>query len=329
MGFTKRFCKKRKVQVWKPYSEAERIELYRRAWGPSWNPAGIGIAAGVPAKRHEAIQQHMIVVETIAGTLLRGGQNTATQRHDLLQAGYAEMIRTIDRSPVGALALDKRIARNCRTAMLRFIKDELRERRYVQQGREKAIRDACEGLGVRSRQKTLRAAHADGWAEQDESASAPPATGNGAPQGEEEFIYTDWLRGSVSVFRHARAHLFEKIQACDLPAELAEIAHEVGYQFKKVPDCDLRFYMRPTLECLKQQSPEQRRAYLETWTPLLVRDHSVARRMPPHPQRCRGLFWDGGHGLLYEAREARPATPAETVTPTARFSMVRSRTPVY
>src|ERR1017187_10333947 len=79
-----------KITPRKPCSEAERIELYRRAWGPSWRPTpGVEAAVG-KNERGELIKQHMIVVETIAGTLLRGGQNTAIQKHDLLQVGYAE-----------------------------------------------------------------------------------------------------------------------------------------------------------------------------------------------------------------------------------------------
>jgi len=334
-----------RIHAWKPYSDAERIELYRRVWGPSWGPASIGIVTGVPNKRHEAIQQHMIVVETIAGKLLQRGQNASIEKGDLLQVGYAEMIGTIDRPPVGELPLDKRIARNCKTIMLRFITGRLREWRYFQQGKHEVIRDTHEALGLPITAKYIRAreeaaeeeeAVEEALAESTSYESASPETG------EEEFIYLDWLRGFDSVFRNIRAHHIEEIQECDLPEELAEIAHRIGYQLKELafPHWRGPNDRAPWLECLRRPSPEQRRAYLEAWAPLWVRDRYVLKRMPPHHPRYRGLFWDGGRGLfneayeappalLHEAREARPATVADTVTPTARFSIVRSRVPVY
>ena len=226
MGPKGRSYQRQKIHRWKPYSEAERIALYRRVWGPAWSPGGIGSCSGGRSRRDELIEQHIIVVETTAGALLRAGQSPAIQKDDLLQVGYAELIRTVDRPGIGALALDKRIARNCKTAMIRFIEDERREWRYVQQGREKAIRDTRAVLGR-------------------------PAGDTSFREVAEEFIYPDWLRGSVSVCRRTRADLFDEIQGCDLPEELAEIIHRVGYEFKEIPEMARRFYMRSKLDCLK------------------------------------------------------------------------------
>jgi hypothetical protein len=233
MGSGGQFCEQQKIRAWKSYSEAERIALYRRAWGPTWSPSGRGTASGGRSQRDELIEQHLMVVETIAGALLRAGQNPAIQKNDLLQVGYAEMIRTIDRPANGALALDKRIARNARTAMLRFIEHERRERRYVQQGKRSAIRDTRAELGQPAGEVVFR-----------ESA--------------EEFIFPDWLWGSRPVYRRTRAYLLDEIQGCDLPEELAEIAHRMGYQFKPIPERGLRSCMRPVLECLRRPLPGRR-----------------------------------------------------------------------
>lgn len=184
-------------------------------------------ASGSGSECDELIGRHLVVVEMIAGTLLRAGQNSAIQKDDLLQIGYLELIRTIDRGATGALAIEKRIARNCKTAMIRFIEDESREWRYAQQGRRKAIRDTRAAFGQPFGDDTLQDAV-------------------------EEFCYPDWLRGSVTVYRCARAHTGQEIQGCDLPEELAEIAHGVGYKLKHIPERDWRYYARPVLECLKQ-----------------------------------------------------------------------------
>jgi len=184
-------------------------------------------ASASVSERDELIDRHRVVVETIAGTLLRAGQNPTIQKDDLLQVGYLELIRTIDRRATGALAIEKRIARNCRTAMIRFIEDESRERRYVQQGRRKSIRDTRAVFGQSSREEVVHEAA-------------------------EEFCYPGWLRGSAMVYRCARAHVWDEVQGCDLPEELAAIAHGVGYKLKHIPERDWRYYARPVLECLKR-----------------------------------------------------------------------------
>jgi len=304
--------RKGKIRGWKPYSEAEHLELYRRVWGSAWKPAGTDARA-------QLIQQHMIVVETITGMLLRAGQNSAIPKADLLQIGYTEMIRTIDRQQAGALALDKRIARNCKTAMIRFIRYELREQRYVQQGRHKAIRDTRVALGVPSAAGHLKAEERDAETGIQLEAQAAELTGDGDESAEasavDEFVYRDWLRGFVPVFR-ARGDQFAEVARCDLPDELAEIAHGVGYRFVG-ESCA---HIRPVLECLRQPSSGRVQN---------TREHHAATSTVPSRPGYRGLFWDNGPRLLREARESRPAKTAETVVPTARFSMLRSRVPVY
>jgi hypothetical protein len=242
----------RKLQAWNPGSEAERIALYRRVWGPAWGARCTDAAGDGTTSREELISRNLIVVETIAATLLRAGQNPFIEKDDLLQVGYAELIRTIDRPPNGALALEKRIARNCRTAMIRFVESERRERRYVEQGKMKAIRDTRAVLG---RPVT-----------EGESGAEDTA----APEAAEEFRYPDWLLGSVSVCHLGRAYVFNELQNCDLPPELAEIAHRVGYQFKHMPARALRSCLRPKLECLRHAPPRQRTSQDILQDPVLI-----------------------------------------------------------
>ena len=102
--------------------------------------------------------------------------------------------------------------------MIRFIEHERREWRFVQHGKEKAIRDIRAGLGVPARPAAAQAAEL-------------------AVQEADDFIFPDWVHGSVSVCRRRRAYLLEEVQGCDLPEELAAIAHGVGYQFKHIPEC--------------------------------------------------------------------------------------------
>jgi hypothetical protein len=224
---------RQKLQAWKPGSEAERIALYRRVWGPAWRARCTDPAPDGTTSREELINRNLIVVETIAATLLRTGQNPFIEKDDLLQVGYAELIRTIDRPENGALALEKRIARNSKTAMIRFIEGERRERRYVQEGKKKAMRDTRAALGRPASESDSRALESV------------------APKSVDEFLYPDWLLGSVSVCHLGRAYVFDELQNCNLPQELAEIAHRVGYQFKPIPERALRSYMRPRLEFLR------------------------------------------------------------------------------
>lgn len=244
--------KRRKLQAWKPISEAERIALYRRVWGAGWKPCCADPAPAGNASREELISENVLVVETIARTLLRAGQNPSIELDDLLQVGYAELIRTVDRPANSALALDKRIARNCKTAMIRFIEGERRELRYVQQGRTRAMRDA-------------RAASGRPVTESERRAMA-----NLAPDAAQEFVYPDWLLGSVSVCYLERAYVFDELQHCDLPRDLAEIAHRVGYQFKHIPERALRSYVRPKLECLRQMPLHQRTSQHMLQDPVVI-----------------------------------------------------------
>jgi hypothetical protein len=77
-------------------------------------------------EREALILQHRIVVQKLAGVLLRRGQAPCVEKDELVQVGYAELMNTIDRPPVGQLPLEKRIARNCKTVMLRFIAKQRR-----------------------------------------------------------------------------------------------------------------------------------------------------------------------------------------------------------
>ncbi|HLJ13444.1 MAG TPA: hypothetical protein VKV15_03035 [Bryobacteraceae bacterium] len=77
-------------------------------------------------EREALILEHRVVVEKLVGVLLRHGQAPCIEKDDLYQVGYAELMNSIDRPPVGPLPLEKRIARNCKTVMLRFIQRQRR-----------------------------------------------------------------------------------------------------------------------------------------------------------------------------------------------------------
>ena len=263
-----------RIVVWKSDTEVERIKLYRRVWGPSWSPASFRVSPAAPDRRDELIRQHMIVVEKIAGKLVAQGQNPGIQRDDLLVVGYEKMIHTIDLPPADTLPLDKKIARNCRTAMIRFIKEEFRERRYALQGWAKATRAAREVFGFRSSERCMREeGRAAETADQSSEDAEQAAQAGRQPMG--EFLYRDWLHGAPIVFRKTRAYHADEIHRCDLPEALAEIAHGIGYHFKPVEDDDSRFpfgprdYMRPAMKCLRPTTQEEYRKYLEAWAEML------------------------------------------------------------
>ena len=120
--------------------------------------------------------------------------------------------------------------------MIRFLEAESRERRYVQQGRRKAIRDTRAAFGRPFREDVLQEAA-------------------------EEFSYPDWLRGSASVRRITRADVWDELQSCNLPEELAEIAPGCAWAGirrrerslpKHIPERDWRYYAWPLLECLNR-----------------------------------------------------------------------------
>jgi hypothetical protein len=245
--------------IWKSYTEAERIELYRRVWGESWEPASFVAPPSAPDNRSELIRQHMIVVEKVAGKLLSQGQNPGVQRDDLLVVGYEEIIHTIDLPTESTLGLDKRIARNAKTRMLRFIAKALQELCYAQVGWAKAVRAAHETFGFRTAEKYMRAeGRAADAAEQSTEAAEEAARVAREPL--EKFLYLDWLHCSPTVFHKTRAYHSDEVEGCDLAEELAEIAHGIGYHFKAVEDADPKFpfgrrdYMRPVVECLRERA---------------------------------------------------------------------------
>jgi hypothetical protein len=91
-----------------------------------------------------------------------------------------------------------------------------------------------------------------------------------APESAKQFLYPNWLLGSVSVCHMGRAYVFNELQNCDLPPELAEIAHRVGYQFKHMPARALRSCLRPKLECLRHAPLRQRTSQDILQDPALV-----------------------------------------------------------
>ena len=68
----------------------------------------------------------------------------------------------------------------------------------------------------------------------DQSTKAAERAARAAKVPLERLLYLDWLHGFVTVFQKTRAHHSNDIEGCDLPEELAEIAHEIGYQCKSV-----------------------------------------------------------------------------------------------
>ena len=94
----------------------------------------------------------------------------------------------------------------------------------------------------------------------DQSTEAAEEAARVAKEPLEVFLYRDWLHGAPSVVHKTRAYHADEIEGCDLPGELAEIAHGIGYHFKSVEDDDPKFpfdwkdYMRPVLECLRARA---------------------------------------------------------------------------
>jgi hypothetical protein len=96
-----------------------------------------------PAERQRLIEENEQVVLTVVGKLLRHGQKSYIEDADLYQVGREELVRTVDRPATpGAIALDKRVARNVKTTVLRFIGKQIREYTYAQMARAKVKRDA-------------------------------------------------------------------------------------------------------------------------------------------------------------------------------------------
>ena len=83
----------------------------------------------ITAQRESLIREHMVVVETIVGKLLRGRLAPNIEKGDLLSVGYEWAILTVDLFLTGkarGLPLAKCVARNCETAIKRFINKQHR-----------------------------------------------------------------------------------------------------------------------------------------------------------------------------------------------------------
>jgi hypothetical protein len=81
--------------------------------------------------RAAAIALGAEVVECLVVKLLSAGQNPKIDRDDLRSVGITQAIRTVDRNlGSGGFPLNKAIARDAKTIMLRFIAKEKRDARY-------------------------------------------------------------------------------------------------------------------------------------------------------------------------------------------------------
>lgn len=143
--------------------------------------------------------------------------------------------------------------------MLRFIARALRERCYEQVGLANVIRAASEIFGFRIAEKYMREEEraADSA---DRSVEVAEKAARAAKEFLEPFLYLDCLHASPSVVHKTRAYHIDEVEGCDLPEELAEIAHGIGYHFKAVEDTDSKFpfgrrdFMRPVVECFRDRA---------------------------------------------------------------------------
>jgi hypothetical protein len=154
-------------------------------------------------ERDAAIELAGQVVENLANTLLTWKQAASIERDDLVSVGMIEAIRTVDRDLGRAdsthFPLDKQIARNAKTVMLRFIRGEKREARYRQHGNAKAIRDTDPG--------TL-AGDVDGG-DETTPAKIPLSARNRDFPNTDEFVYRGWLRGSIQMGQDGCGYFFK------------------------------------------------------------------------------------------------------------------------
>jgi hypothetical protein len=91
------------------------------------------------------------VVEGVCNRLKREGIPSYIDAQDLLQVGYEALIYTVHKDPTyhGTIPLASRVARNARTAMVRFIERRRRETRYVQVARTRAnLGPECKAQGA-------------------------------------------------------------------------------------------------------------------------------------------------------------------------------------
>jgi hypothetical protein len=90
----------------------------------------------------------------VCNPLKREGIPSYIDAQDLLQVGYEALIYTVHKDPTyhGTIPLASRVARNARTAMVRFIEKRRRETRYVQVARTRAnLGPECKAQGAQGR----------------------------------------------------------------------------------------------------------------------------------------------------------------------------------
>lgn len=92
-------------------------------------------------ERERLILENMIVVEVLVGKLLRAGQRWTIEKSELLQVGYLELIKCVDRPQSENLTVDKRVAAHVSDALRRYLKGESK---YV----KRFVTGWREGIGV-------------------------------------------------------------------------------------------------------------------------------------------------------------------------------------
>ena len=233
--------------------------------------------------RDQRIEKGKKIVDAIAGTL---ALKTFIERGDVVSVGVIQAITTIDRGPANDLPLDKAIARDCKTVMLRFIKRAKKHYRYSQRGSEKAIRDTDTGNqsgdvdgGQWDDPEITEGVTGDPNPDIADVAPAKiaPSVRNHDFPNIDGFIYKAWLRGSVSVRREYRGTLTPWFCSVCLTQHPASTNHEwtQGYSFKKLDP--LEFCIRPVLGCMSQWTPYQ---FVLWRAGHLVRDHGLTGEDP-------------------------------------------------
>jgi hypothetical protein len=177
-------------------------------------------------KRRAAIKLRMRIVQNLAARLVWQGQKTYIEKDDLVSVGMIQALRTIDTHQEDGFPLDKSIARDAKTIMLRFMNRETRERKYRVYGGLKAKRDAGQGN---------QAGNVDGGRDDDLTPTKIPISArmHDLPN-TDDFTYRGWLRGSSRMGRDEFGYYFPEVEdpKCELPSDL------------------WAFHARPVIECL-------------------------------------------------------------------------------
>jgi hypothetical protein len=207
-------------------------------------------------KRAAAIELGIQVVNKVAEKLIRHGQHSSIDQDDLESVGMVAMLQVIDRpAPLREFPLSKRIARDCRTYMLRYIED---------MEREPAARPAAkEALDTTAPARSTPVFDLL-------TARASTGTGSGARPARMD------LGGSSRRFNSAWA-----CGACS--QTVWREPGEPGCRDSTfIPPADRAFYQQPILDCLRVMTGAEYREYLRQREPDRPSTRAVVEAFKPH-----------------------------------------------